>query len=267
MFVDTHCHLNMMVDKARHELLTEEQLTLAGQIVDAAHEQGVTKIINVGTNLLETRNAIALAQKFPQVWATAGIHPCDLTEDWTTDFAHLTRLVANAGKNRLIAIGETGIDFYHKPFNKQRQKDAFKAHIELALTYNLPLVIHIREAADDALALLEHYRTQVRGVLHCFSFDRSYAKEVTSWGFFIGIDGPVTYPKNQELRDVVHATPLDHLLLETDAPFLPVQEMRGKQNSPVYLPLFAQVIADIKGISLQALAQATSKNVDSLFGI
>src|SRR4051812_41006630 len=110
----------MMVDKPRDNILAPEHVNRIAQIVDNAAQQGVTKIINVGTNLIETRNSIMLAQTFQQVWATAGIHPCDLNDDWTTEFAHLTKVVINARDNRLIAIGETGIDFYHKPFNKQR---------------------------------------------------------------------------------------------------------------------------------------------------
>ncbi|MBY0353371.1 TatD family hydrolase [Candidatus Babeliales bacterium] len=268
MFVDTHCHLNMMVKTEFDTLLKPEHFVLVHDIIEQAKRAGVTQIINVGTSLPESMNSVALAQHFDNVYATVGLHPCDCTPTWRKDFEDIVRLVKNKEENKIKAIGEVGLDFYHKPFDAQRQVDAFKAQIELALEYNLPLVIHVRDAGEELLRVLEEYVKEIKGAtIHCFSQKQDFADIVVGWGFYIGIDGPITYPKNDELRSIVKATPLEHIILETDAPFLPPQQYRGKQNSPVYLPLFAQTIADLKGVSLEELARQTTANATKLFDL
>jgi len=265
MFIDTHCHINMMVDKKPETLLERHHTSSIEHIVAQAYQAGVYKILNVGTSLIETRNAVEIARLHDNVWATAGIHPCDTHAAWYEDFVEIQDLVASREKHKICGIGETGLDFYHKPFNKQRQIDAFKAHIQMAEQTDLALVVHIREAADEALSVLEPYKGKVRGTVHCFMQDRAVAQTVIQWGWMIGIDGPITYPKNEWLREIVADVPLDHLILETDAPFLTPQQKRGERNKPAYLHFIAQMIADLHGVSLEMVAQKTTANAEKLF--
>lgn len=268
MFTDTHCHLNMMVEKKFNEPLQEKHLPLINEIIDEAQRNHVSTIINVGTSLEESKNSIFIAQHFTNVYATVGIHPCDTSANWPSEFKQLKQLVQEKEQYKIVGIGETGLDFYHKPYNAERQKDAFQAHIELALEYDLGLVIHVRDAAEATLRVLEPYARDIkRATIHCFVQDQTFADIVTQWGFYIGIDGPITYPKNEHLRTIVQHVSIEHIVLETDAPFLPPQPFRGKQNRPSYIPVFASLIADLKKMSLEQLAQATSKNAQNLFGL
>lgn len=266
MFIDTHCHLNMMVQKERDQPLNATQIEELSCVVEAAQKVEVSTLINVGTSLAETRNSLALARRYDGVFATAGIHPCDVESKWQQQLVDLTALVRKH-RHDLVAIGETGLDYYHKPFDVQVQAALFEGHIELALQSDLPLVVHVREAGDDALKIIEKYKNEARGVMHCFSLDLAAAQLLAEWGWYIGIDGPVTYPKNDWLRGVVATVSLEQILLETDAPFLPPQSRRGKQNSPVYIPEIAQEIARVRGCSIDDVGMITSANARRLFGL
>ncbi|MFH1644132.1 MAG: TatD family hydrolase [bacterium] len=265
MFVDTHCHLNMMVKKDFDTPLKNENFERIGQILKESGKVGVKYLINVGTSVVESLNTIKIAKKFNNVFAAIGIHPCDLTPNWLEDVKKIEEWIINKRDNKIVAVGETGLDFFHKPFDKRRQIEAFKFHVELALKYDLLVVIHMREATDETLKIVEECTGKLRGVFHCFSDGVDIASLVTKWGFYVGIDGHVTYPKNEKLREVVESVSLDKILLETDAPFLPPQQFRGKQNSPAYIPLFADLIAEIKKISVDELADATTQNAKKLF--
>lgn len=267
MFIDTHAHLNMMVNKKPNHPLSEDHFSKIKVIIQGCNASGVTKIINIGTSVSESLNSIALAKHFDHVWAAVGIHPCDLKSGWKHDFDEIVALATNKQQNKVVGIGETGLDFYHKPYDKQRQVDAFRAHIELALKENLPIIIHMRDSSSETLKMIEEYASDMRGVNHCFCQEKYVADLLIKWGLYVGIDGPITYPKNEAFRDVVKDISLDSILLETDAPFLAPQPYRGKQNSPAYIPVFAQTIADLKKISLKELAQKTTDNAQKLFGI
>jgi TatD DNase family protein len=267
MFIDTHCHLNMIVEKKRDVLLTENNFLFLDPVIKEANQVGVKKIINIGTSLVESINSTVLAQRYDGVFAAIGIHPCDCTDDWKRDFEDIKKLLKNREQNRIVAIGETGLDFFHRPFHKSRQFDAFRSHLELAIQNDLPLVVHVREAADEILKVLQEYKNEMRGVIHCFSQDKCFADTVLSWGLYLGINGPITYPKNQEFRELVAQLPFERILLETDAPFLPPQAYRGKQNRPAYVPIIAQTIADLHGVELNVVEDATTKNAQGLFGI
>ncbi len=168
--------------------------------------------------------------------------------------------------NKIVGIGECGIDMHYTDYNFSRQRDAFKAQIELALEHNLALVIHSRDAYDETLHILEEYRYNLTHVvMHCFSYDQAFAHTVTQWNFMLGIGGTITYPKNNELRTVVQSINLKHIVLETDAPFLPPQTMRGKQNHPQHIKDIAENIAHIRGESFDIIAQQTTRNALSLF--
>jgi TatD DNase family protein len=264
--IDTHCHLNMMVKKEFDVLLTQEQIASAQTIIDDAKRANVNYIINVGTSLIESSNCVSLAQTYKNVYASVGIHPNDATATWQKDLTEIKKLLQKTDK--VVAIGECGIDRHYPDYNLSRQQDAFKAQIELALENNLALIVHTRDAADETLAILEQYRgSGIRGVIHCFSEGSAFAKDVIDRGYYIGIGGTLTYPKNNALREICTSIDLKHIILETDAPFLPPQSMRGQQNSPKNIQLIAQFLAALRNESLEDVALKTTNNALKLFAI
>ena len=267
MFVDTHCHLNMIIKKDSDKFVTHGQVLEIAKVVNRAKKKGVIKIITIGTSLIESQNSIIIAKKISNVFSVIGIHPCDCASEWKSDFLQIQKLVKQKEKNKIVGIGETGLDFFHKPFNKQRQVYAFRAHIELAIEHDLPIVVHVRDSGQEVLRVLEEYKNEVKGVIHCFIHKKDFADIVLDWGLYIGLGGPVSYPKNDWFRDIIPSFDINRILLETDAPFLPPQELRGKQNLPEYIPLFAKVIADLKGIELSELGEITTANAEKLFSI
>jgi TatD DNase family protein len=264
MLIDTHCHINMMVKKEFDIPLTSEHLPAAASIVTEADNNNISIIINVGTNHIENTNCILLAKTFSSVYATVGIHPND-SDNWPSDFKEMQKWVRNKNMLKIVGIGECGIDRHYPDYNLSRQRDAFKAQIELALEYNLALVIHSRDAYDETLRILEEYKNSItRATMHCFSYDQTFASLVTEWNYMLGIGGTITYPKNNELRSVVQKH--RNIVLETDAPFLPIQSMRGKPNHPEYIKNIAEYIADLKNTNVETIAQETTHNALHLFG-
>lgn len=267
MYIDTHAHLGIMV-KADREALAEHHFQIIESIINEAKSGGIEKIITIGSNLIESVDAVAIARRFTTIFATVGIHPCDCTDQWQQDFTQIEALIKKTERGIIVAVGEVGLDFYHKPFDKQRQLDALKAQIELSIKYSLPLVLHVREAGEELLYAIEPYVKEIiGGVIHCFSQNLDFAQTVIQWGLYCGIDAPIAYPKNEILREVVRSIPLEKLLLETDAPFLPPLQFRGKQNKPSYIPYFVPIIAALKGVDEQVLADTTTNNAHLLFGL
>lgn len=267
MLIDTHAHLNLMIKKEFDVALSQEQIEEAQHIVTTAAHASVHNIINVGTSVIESRNSILLAQHYAPIWASVGIHPNDSTDSWKEDLIEIEKMIRDAKRNKVVALGECGLDFYRPGYNKQRQYDVFKAHIEYALQYALPLVIHSRQAADETLHILEQYVPHARGIIHCFSQDRAFAKQVIAWGYVLGIGGTITYPKNEELRQVVRSVPLTSIVLETDAPYLPPQAIRGKENHPAQIHKIALYIAQLRGESYEHIAHTTTMTARALLGI
>jgi TatD DNase family protein len=260
-FIDTHSHINLIIKKEFDTFLTPEQLANAHKEVVEAQKAGVNFLINVGTSLIESQNCVALAQQYANIFAVVGIHPNDCSATWRDDFVKIKQLVREKEKNKIVGIGECGIDRHYPDYNIQRQYDAFRAHIELALEHNLALVIHSRDAYDETLKIVDEYRSELHNaIMHCFSYDLPFAKQVVERGFSLGIGGTVTYPKNSVLRTVVQQIPLTHLVLETDAPYLPPQQFRGTQNHPKYIKLIAEYIAELKNSSIEQIAYATTEN-------
>lgn len=266
-FVDTHCHLNNMIKKEFDVPLSTQLIPEAQKIVDAAKKVGVRTIINVGTSLVESKNCVLLARALNDVYATVGIHPNDCTADWRKELKELESLIKDPA-NKIVGVGETGMDRHYPNYNLQRQSDAFRAQIELALEYDLGLSVHSREAYDETLRVLEEYaRHMPRAVMHCFSYDADFAQQVISWGFKLGIGGTLTYPKNNELRSVVKEVRLSDIVLETDAPFLPPQSIRGQQNNPAQIAVIAEYVSQLRGESVETIAQQTTQSALALFGI
>lgn len=250
--VDSHAHLD----------LEEFSGHLEG-VIARANEAGVNHILSIGTSYETSITTIEIARRFDCVSAAAGIHPHYVAER----FGEFGRLKALFDDEPLVAVGETGLDFYRDASPRGDQCEAFRAHIDLAMAKDLPLIIHVRDAWDEALEVLDSAGGAPRGVFHCFSGDADFAREVLERGFFISVAGQVTFKKADDLREVVSALPLGRLLVETDCPYLAPVPKRGKTNEPAYVRLTAQAVAECMGVGFTDVARATTANAWRLFGI
>ena len=250
MLIDTHAHIQMQeFDADRAEVLTR------------ATAAGVDLMVTVGYHLAASRKAVELAQRYPQVYAGVGIHPHDAE---TYDDAAEESLRDLAKQPKVVAIGETGLDFYRDRSPRAVQAEAFRRQIRLARELDLALIIHDRDAHGETMQLLESEGAG-RVVLHCFSGDLAMAEEAWARGYYVSIAGPVTYPKSETLRAVVRKAMTDRLLLETDCPFLPPQAFRGRRNEPAHLVHTAQEVARLMGLPLAELSDLTTNNARRLF--
>jgi len=246
--VDTHCHL----------FLIEEE---PAEVVAAARRAGVGKLVCAGIDPRTSRRSLDLAHSFPEVFATAGMHPHTASEmDERTE----AEIEAMLGDPRVVAVGECGLDFYRMRSPREDQERAFVFHISLSRESRLPLVVHIRDAWPAALRLLDDGSAE-RVVLHCFSGDASIAEECAARGWFLSFAGNITYPKNRQLRESAAAAPLDQLLVETDSPFLAPQTVRGRDNSPANVVEVIREIANVRGTTFESVRDATSANVRAIF--
>ncbi len=263
MLIDTHAHMNIMLKKDFDRLLTRSEIDQAASIIQQAELNDVTTFINVGTSLPESLNCIALAQLYDSCFAAIGVHPNDTTASWRDDIKQIEILARQKMEKKIVAIGECGLDFHYPDFDVQRQKDAFKAQIDIALNNDLALIVHTRDAGEETLRVLEEYTNDLkRCIIHCFSEDPDFAQLVLSWGFMLGIGGILTYPKNVQLREIVAHAPLEQIVLETDAPYLPPQTIRGKPNHPLYIKDIAIYIAKLREISFEQVALQTTTNAE-----
>jgi TatD DNase family protein len=250
MFIDTHAHIQMQeFDHDRAEALTR------------AEDAGIGQMLAVGYHLEGSRKAVEAAQCYPQVYAGVGIHPHDAE---TYNDAAEEMLRALAKQPRVVAIGEAGLDFFRDRAPRAVQADAFRRQIRLARELDLPLIVHDRDAHQETMQLLEAEGAE-RVLLHCFSGDLAMAEEAWARGYTISIAGPVTYPKNETLREIVRKVKTDCLVLETDCPFLPPQTFRGQRNEPAYLLHTAQEVARVLGMRLDELGRLTTDNARRLF--
>jgi TatD DNase family protein len=256
VLLDSHTHIDMREFDADRD-----------HVLQRARDAGVAAVIDIGIDIASSEAAIALAEKHSDVFATVGIHPHDASK--VTDAA-IGRLEVLAKHPKVVAIGETGLDFYRNRSSKASQVEAFKNHLELASKSGLPLVIHSRNANDAVFEILREWVTGRKiesrpvGVLHCFSGDAELGKKYIDMGFLIAFDGPVTYPKSSA-AGVAKEIPLDKMLIETDCPFLSPQVHRGKRNEPSYVSYVAEKIAEVKGVSAKSVADVTSANAIRLF--
>ncbi len=249
--IDTHAHLNASAYKGDR-----------ADLVHRAAEAGVGTIVNVGYNLETSRVAVELADQFGGLYATAGLHPHDASDCTPTAIDELRSLCAHP---KVVAVGETGLDYFRDLSPRDKQGEAFRAIIRLAHEVELPLVVHDREAHEPVLeTLAEEGLPPAGGILHCYSGGPRYLGRALELGLHIGIDGPVTYSKASELREVARLVPLDRLLLETDCPWLTPKGHGRDQNEPAFLIDVASRIAEERGMPLDELASATSANARRL---
>lgn len=250
--IDTHCHLDM--EAYRDDLV---------EVMTSATQHGVTRIITIGIDVASSEEAVRLSSQFPHVYATVGIHPHDSAQATPQALERLRQL---AGNDRVVGYGEIGLDYVKNYAPRSVQIQAFTQQLNLARELNLPVIIHDREAHEDTLSLLQSTGPFPRqGVMHCFSGDIRLAEATLDLGFYISIPGVATFANAHTMREVIRAVDLDALLLETDGPFLAPVPYRGKRNEPKLMLHTAQMVADLKKISLEEVAQATTANATRLF--
>ncbi len=230
-------------------------------IVDAENN-GVSRIITIGVDLASCQENLSYADQFPKVYTAVGFHPHE-SKKMTREGLLLLEKMLSHPKN--IAIGEIGLDYYYQHSSRDEQIKAFGQQIELAKKYNLPVIIHNREANEDTRRILAEKAVGMKVILHCFSGDLEMAKWCIEQGFYFGIGGIITFKNAKKLSQVVQEIPLSRILLETDSPFLTPHPFRGKPNEPQYIPIIAQKIAVLKGLQVSEIAQITTENSLQVF--
>jgi TatD DNase family protein len=253
MFVDSHCHLN-------YKGLIEEQ----SSVLDRAKAAGVSAMLNISTRESEWDDVIGVAEANPEVWASVGIHPHEADNHADID---TVKLVTKAAHPRVVAIGETGLDYYYDKSDRDRQRLSFRAHIAAARESRLPIIVHTRDAEDDTATIMadEMGKGAYTGVIHCFTASRNFADQALEMGLYISLSGIVTFKNAKAIQDVAAAIPEDRLLIETDAPFLAPVPHRGRTCEPAFVVDTAKFLCDIRNVELHHLAATTRTNFYSLF--
>ena len=251
--VDSHCHLPLIDGDNRK----------TADVVRDAQQHGVEHILCVCVQLESVAEVLATAQDFPNVFASVGVHP---NTDGDAREPSVAELVALGSRREVVAVGETGLDYFRSAGDLEWQQSRFRHHIRAARELNKPLIIHSREAAQDVIAILRQERAaEVGGVMHCFVDDWDTASAAMDLGFYISLSGIVTFNSAQALREIAKKVPIERLLVETDAPWLAPVPMRGKQNEPAFMRHTAEFLADLRTITCEELARATTANFFTLF--
>lgn len=251
MLIDTHAHLN-----------SEKFLDAIDETVARAHQAGIERIVVVGFDRETNRDAIKLADQYENIFAVVGWHPVDAIDFTEEDLQEIERL---AGHEKVVAIGEMGLDYYWDKSPKEIQDEVFRKQIRLAKQLELPIVVHNRDATEDLMRILdEEGASEVGGIMHCFSGSVETAMKCIDMNFYISFAGPVTFKNAKQPKEVALNVPLDRILIETDCPYLAPHPHRGKQNEPAYVSLVAEEIATIKGLTYEEVAEATTDNAKRL---
>ncbi len=254
MLIDSHAHLTLaQFDQDRSE------------VIDRAKKSGIEYIINVGTDLNDCTESVKIAESYDFIYAAIGIHPHEVKTIDSNTYGKLKEL---SDSQKVIALGEIGLDFFRNLSPPDLQKEKFRELIKLGKELRLPFIIHCRNAHQDTLAILEDEKAgDAGGVIHCFSGNIYQAQEYLSMGFYISIPGTVTFSKAYRLQEVVRSVPIERLLLETDSPFLAPHPYRGKRNEPSYVKYTAKKVGEIKDVEYEQVLETTSQNALLLFGI
>ena len=253
MFIDSHCHLN-------YKGLIEDQAAVLAR----ARAAGVGGMLNIATRESEWDDILGVAERESDVWASVGIHPHEADAHGHIDTA---KLLARASHPRVVAIGETGLDYYYDKSDRDQQRRSFRAHIVAARETGLPLIVHTRDAEDDTAAILADEMEQgaYTGVIHCFTASQDFADKALALGLYISISGIVTFKNAKDLQASAATIPDDRLLIETDAPFLAPVPHRGKSCEPAFVADTARFLSDLRGVSVETLAAQSAANFFSLF--
>lgn len=252
MIFDTHAHYD-------DEQFNEDRV----ELLNSMEEQGVGTIVNVSATYNSCRKVIALAKEYSFVYAAVGIHPDEVGSLNEETFAQMKELFK---EEKVVAVGEIGLDYYWDKENHELQKKWFRAQMELAKRMGLPMIVHSREAAADTLEEIKGAQNErLRGVIHCFSYSPEMAEEYLKMGYYIGIGGVVTFKNAKKLKEVVKLLPLERILLETDCPYLAPEPNRGKRNSSLNLPYVAAAIGELKGVDADEVIRVTNQNAKKLY--
>lgn len=252
MLVDSHCHLDYFTEAEIEDILRR------------AAEAGVGEMVTIGVRMAQAETVKSISQRFSQVWGTVGVHPQNVGEGPLPEVAEI---VAAADHPKVIGIGESGLDYFYDKAPREVQQEGFRRHIRAARETGLPLVVHARDADEDIAAILRGEREDgpFDFLLHCFSSGRKLAEEAIEMGGYVSFSGILTFPKSQEIRDIARDMPADRLLVETDSPYLAPAPFRGKRNEPSYVPHTARVLAELHGMTPDAIAETTTANFRRLF--
>ena len=253
MLIDSHAH----IDDDRFDADREA-------VLSRARAAGVDLIVNIGADMASSARSVALAEQYPQVYATVGMHPHDAKDMREQDYQQLVRWAAQP---KVVAIGEIGLDYHYDLSPRPVQQEVFLRQLDIARQTGKPFVVHEREAHADTFEIIRSAAKGLEGVFHCFSGSVETARQYLKLGFYVSIAGPVTFPKSAKTKEVARYVPLDRLLVETDSPYLTPQAFRGRRNEPAYVRLVAEEIAVLRELPLQELARATSENACRLFRI
>ena len=254
MIFETHAHYD---DKA----FDEDR----GNLLSELYQNGITTIINVSSDLASINRILSLTEKYPYIYGAVGVHPSDSGELTEETFLELTKACQH---EKVVAVGEIGLDYYWQEPEKEIQKKWFERQLLLAQEVSLPVIIHSREAAKDTLDMMRALHAEKSGgVIHCFSYSKEMAAEFLKLDYYFGIGGVVTFQNAKKLREVVAYLPIDKILLETDSPYLAPVPNRGKRNNSGNIPYIAQELAQIKGVSYEEIIAATRQNSERLFGV
>lgn len=250
--IDTHAHLDF-----------EDFQENFDEILEMSKAVGVEKIIIPGVTLEDTPKIINLIEKYDNLYGAVAVHPSE-AKNWQESYYE--KLKAYASHEKIVAIGETGLDYYWDKSFVDLQKHVFRKHLELAQELNLPVIVHDREAHLDVLNILKEF-PEVKGIMHCFSGSAEFALDCVKIGYYIALGGPVTFQNAKKPKEVAQKVPIEMLVLETDSPFLTPHPFRGKRNDPSKIILVAEAIAEIKNLSAEEVAEITSQNAEKLFKI
>lgn len=254
MLIDSHCHLDRLNLSKNNNSLQE--------LIDETFASGVERMLCVCISENNKDDVLEIAQSNNKIFASVGVHPSDVS----ADVVSITQLKQWATSDKVIALGESGLDYYYGKDNKAKQKESFVNHLVAAGDLELPVIVHTRDAREDTISLIEQYgNKKSAGVLHCFTESWEMAQAAIEMNYYISISGIVTFKNAGELRDVVKNIPLDRLLVETDSPYLAPVPYRGKPNQPKYVKEVAQYIAELKEVSYDTLLKETSCNFFKLF--
>lgn len=251
MIFDSHAHYD---DEAFNEDREE--------VLDKIQKAGVSKVLNCGANLKSCESTIELTQKYDFIYGAIGVHPQDAGEA----IHNLNRIGDMLNRDKIVAVGEIGLDYYYENFDRDIQIKAFKEQMDIARQLNLPVVIHDRDAHEDTLRVIKEFK-DVRGVLHCYSGSYDFAKEILKYDYYLGFTGVVTFKNAKKAIEVVENIPMDRILVETDCPYMAPVPYRGKRNDSSYLLHIINKIAEIKSLSYDEIVEKTNKNACDLFKI
>ena len=253
--IDTHAHIHM--DPLAQEAPEE--------IIRRAQEQGVQAIINVATNIADARQTLELTKQFPEIYAAVGVHPHE-AETLFNDAQLLKELEYMLGQNKVVALGEIGLDYYKNKIAPSVQKQVFEWQIRLALENDKPIIVHNRDADEDVYEILKYYKCR-QAVFHCYGRSQEFTRKILDMGWLVSFTGNITFPKNQQGQEAVRYTPLDKIMLETDCPFMAPVPHRGQTCEPAYVRIVAEKVAELKDISLEQVEKITDRNARNFFAL